>query len=116
MRDRQFKGLRQEHADAVAAHKSVALQHIGETAGIVCNLVKRRARRGAALIDIDQCEPFVSIGMAVAAGCSNVEARWDIPAEVAVELVIIGSFGEHGVSLNLTSSALMGKLASVAGG
>ena len=44
MRDRQFQRLRQEHRDAVAAHKAVGLQHIGKTARQLAHLVERGAR------------------------------------------------------------------------
>src|SRR5439155_10711036 len=102
----QFEGLRQEHRDAVAAHNTVSLQLIGEAARGIRDLVEGGARGAAVLIDIDQREAAGAVGMAIAAGCRNVEARGDVPAEIAVELVVGPGFGEHGgpASIPVSSS------------
>src|SRR5258707_14009443 len=96
MRDRQFQRLRQEYRDAVAAHEPVRPQHIGEAARHLGDLIERRAGHVARLVEIDQREFARAVGMTVAAGGRDIEARRDIPAEVAVELVVTGGFGEHG--------------------
>ena len=49
----------------------------------------------AVLVDIDQRQPAGAVGMAVAARGRDVEARRDVPAEIAVEFVVGGGFGEH---------------------
>src|SRR5258707_312044 len=96
MRNRQFQRLRQKHRNAVAARKAIGFQHIGEAAGEVADVVERMPRRAAVLVDIDQRQPVGAIGVAVAARGRDVEPHWDIPAEAAVEVVVIGGFGEHG--------------------
>ena len=88
MGDRQFEGLRQEHRHAVAARKAVGFQDVGKTARLLGNLVERGARGRAVLVDIDQRQPPGAIRVTVAARGRHVEARRDIPAEVAVELVV----------------------------
>ena len=95
VRDRQFQRLRQEHRDAVAAHQAVGGQHIGEAARGVRDLVERGARGTAILIDIDQRETAAAVGMTVAARGRHVEARRDIPAEIAAELVVGSGLLEH---------------------
>ena len=96
MRDRQFQRLRQEHRDAIAALKPIGLQYVGKTARHVGDLVERGTRGAAILVDIDQRQTAAAVGMAVAAGGRHVEARRDVPAEIAVEFVVGRSFGEHG--------------------
>ena len=88
MRDRQFQRLRQEHRDAVAAGEPIRLQHIGEAARHLGDLVEGGARGGAVLVDIDQRETAGAVGMAIAARLRHVEARRDIPAEISIELVV----------------------------
>ena len=100
MRDRQFQRLRQKRRDPVAARKPVGLQHIGEAARQRAHLVERGARRAAVLVDIDQRQPAGAVGMAVAARGRDVEARRDVPAEVAVEFGVVGGFGEHDARLD----------------
>ena len=96
MRDRQFKGLRQEHGHAVAAREAVGLQHVGETARHLRDFVERGARDRAILVDIDQRQPASTVRIAVAARGRHVEAIGNVPAEIAVEFVVGGGFGEHG--------------------
>ena len=96
MRDRQFQRLRQEHRDAIAANQAVRLQHVGKTAGELGYLVERRPRRRAVLVDIDQREAAGAVGVAVAAHGGEVEPSRNVPAEIAVEGVVVGGFGEHG--------------------
>ena len=100
MRDRQFQRLRQEHRDAVAARKTVGLQHIGKTARHLATSSNEVRVARAVLIDIDQRQTAGAIGMAVAARGRDVEPRRDVPAEVAVEFVVVGGFGEHGHSVS----------------
>ena len=88
MGDRQFEGLRQEHRDAVAARKTIGFQDVGKTARLLGDFVERGARGRAVLVDIDQRQPLGAIRVTVAARGRHVEARRDIPAEVAVELVV----------------------------
>src|SRR5262245_50616905 len=110
MRDRQFQRLRQKHRDAVTARKSVRSQHIGKASRGVCDLVETRARRGAVLIDVDQRKPARTISVTVAAGGREIEARRDVPAEIAGELVVGGGFGEHGLKLSRLPSSLKPRL------
>ena len=100
MHDRQFQRLRQEHRDAVAAPEAILPQHIGEPAGHFGHLVERGARRRTVLVDIDQRQPPRTVGMAVAAGGGDIEPRRDVPAEIAVEGVVVGGLGEHGTRLD----------------
>ena len=109
MRDRQFQRLRQEHRDAVAADEAIGLQHIGEPARHLRDLVERGPRRGAVLVDIDQREAARAVGIAVAARGRDVESRRDVPAEIAVELVVGGGFGEHGMRPSNFSSRRPGE-------
>src|ERR1700752_5196234 len=95
MRNRQFKGLRQEDRNAIAARKSLRRQHIGKAARMVGDLIETRARRGAVLVDVDQRKPARAVRVTVATGGRKIEARWNLPAEVAVELVVGCCFGEH---------------------
>ena len=103
MHDRQFQRLRQEHGDAIAAHQAVGLQHVGEAPGEIAKLVERGARGAAVFIDIDQRQPRAAIGVAVAARGCDIEARRNLPAEAAIEVVVIGGFGEHGRHLCISS-------------
>ena len=100
MRDRQFQRLRQEHRDAIAAHQSVGLQHIGEAAAVAAQLVERRPLRRAVLVDIDQCEAAGAVGIAVAAGLRDVEPRRDVPAKIAIEFFVRVGLGEHDCELS----------------
>jgi len=84
VRDRQFQRLRQKHCDAVAARKTIRLQHIGEAAGHRAQFIERGALRAAILVDIDQRRAATAIGMTVAACGGHVEPRRDVPAEVAI--------------------------------
>ena len=101
MRDRQFQRLRQEHRDAIAAHQSVGLQHIGEAAAVAAQLVERRPLRRAVLVDIDQCEAAGTVGIAVAAGLRDVEPRRDVPAEIAIEFFV------ESVSVSMIANSLL---------
>src|SRR6202022_3044933 len=47
--------------------------------------------------------------MAIAAGGSDIEPRRDVPAEAAVELVVVGGFGEHERSSFFTSPRIAGR-------
>ncbi len=60
------------------------------------DLVERGARGRTVLIDIDQRQPAGAVRMTIAARGRHVETRGDVPAEVAIELVVGGGFGEHG--------------------
>jgi hypothetical protein len=91
--------LRQEHRDAVAAHEAIGLQHIGKAFGKIADLVERQPPRAAVLIDINQRELAGAIGMAIARNRGDVELRRNVPAEVAIELVVVVGFGELGVSI-----------------
>ena len=83
--------------------KPVRLQHIGEAARHVGDLVERGARGAAILVDIDQRQPAAAVGMAVAARGRDVEPRRDVPAEIAVEgFVVVASVS---MALNLTITA-----------
>ncbi len=99
MRDRQFQRLRQEHRDAVALHETVGLEHVGKAPRHLRDLVERGARGGAVLVDIDQRQPARSVRVPIAARVRHVEASRNVPAEIAVEIVIGGGFGEHGAGV-----------------
>ncbi len=103
MRHRQFQRLRQKHADAIAALQAVRLQHVGEAAREIAQLVEAGVGDAAVRVEIDQRQFSRAIGMAVAGGGRDVEARRHLPAEIAIEFVVVGGLGEHGRAFFFTS-------------
>ena len=91
-----FRRLRQQDGDAVAALDAVRAQHIGEPVrglaqGAVADGVFAPVR-----MDVQDGEPAgLSLRPAVADIDADIVARRHLPAELAIDVVVIGEAGQH---------------------
>ncbi|TAN51940.1 MAG: hypothetical protein EPN19_11665, partial [Betaproteobacteria bacterium] len=86
--DRGLGTLRQDEGDALAALHAECGERVGEPVRLLLDVPEGVGRGGAGLVLPVQREARAVLRPAAAAGAREVEARRDLPAPAAVELVV----------------------------
>ena len=100
MERRHLGHLRQQDGDAIPARHAVGAQHVGEAVGGVFQPAVGNVLVAAGA-NVQDGEPArIAIGPRVACGDADVVALWNVPAERAIERVVVAEVGKqaHGAA------------------